>query len=662
VNKISRYDVLRTLARGSSGEVLLAFDPVIQREVALKTLDRDALPAGDVEGEVGRFKREAIAAGRLTHPNIVTVHEYGEAGPLCFIAMEHAQGPTLREYLAAEPVPAAQALEAIARQLFSAMIYAHEQGVLHRDLKPGNVILCGDSAAGAPQVKVLDFGIARIESGHGLAMRGRAVGTPGYTSPEQYRGDPVDGRTDVYSLAVMLFEMMTGRRPFQGGLAQVLQQVTGADAPPASSMRAGLPEGVDALMARALHRDPAVRYACMHEFREAFAATMACAPAPGVDASARRAVASPAIAAPAESDSLATTIGLPQAAPFTAPRTPALARLSAAVQALKASPSGVVATAPRPLVLLLDDEERILGALGALFRHMYDVVACTDGSQALDIVRSRQPHVVVSDQRMPNMLGVDFLRQAREVDPSSVRILLTGYSDLAAIVGSVNDGEIFRFVNKPWNNLDFKDTVAQAVEIALATRHACAGASPEGEATEERRAPQAILVAQKSRELFAIVNDGFGRTRPVCYAGDVAAVLRTIEDQEVAVLLCELDGFEGADLMLKMLKQAHPQIQTVAIGASPDSSGLVSLINEAQILRFMNRPLRLGLLDRALRSALAVHANYKARPVLLQRQKVRTPSAGADSSIGRQILQRLGLLMKLRDSVQGVAGHGRGSA
>lgn len=658
MTKIGRYDILRTLAHAGSGAVLLAFDPVIEREVALKTLDRATLPPGEVEGKVGRFKREAIAAGRLTHPNIVTVHEYGEAGPLCFIAMEHAQGPTLRRYLATDPVPAAATLQAIARQLFSAMIYAHEQGVLHRDLKPANVVLSGDPASPASmQVKVLDFGIARIESGHGLTLGGRVVGTPGYMSPEQYQGDPVDGRTDVYSLGVMLFEMMTGRRPFQGTLQEVLQQAIDREAPLASSIRASLADGADALLARALRRDPAARHASMREFREAFAGLVATA-----DAAALPAAAVQPLPVAAEADSLTATIDLAQARAFVAPRMPAADRLSSAVQAVRASPSAAAAASPRPLVLLLDDEERILGALGALFRHTYDVVACTDGAQALDIVRSRQPLVVVSDQRMPNMPGVEFLRRARELDPSSVRILLTGYSDLAAIVGSVNEGEIFRFVNKPWNNQDIKDTVAQAVEIAQATRHACAGATPAPEATEVHRAPQAILIAQESRELFAIVNDGFGRTRPVCYAADVAGVLRTIEDQEVAVLLCDFDGFEGADVMLKMLKQAHPQIQAVAIAASPDSSGLISLINEAQILRFMTRPLRLGLLDRALRSALAVHANYKDRPVLLQRQVVRSPPGVADSSIGRQILQRLGMLMKPRDGLRGVAGHGTGGA
>jgi DNA-binding NtrC family response regulator len=203
-------------------------------------------------------------------------------------------------------------------------------------------------------------------------------------------------------------------------------------------------------------------------------------------------------------------------------------------------------------------------------------------------------------------------------------------------------------VNKPWSNPDIRDIVAQAVEISLATRHACAGAIPVQEATEDQRAPEAILVAQKSRELFAIVNDGFGRTRPVCYAADVAAVLRTIEDQEVAMVLCELDEFDGADVMLKLLKQSHPQIQTVAVAATSDSASLISLINQAQILRFMTRPLRLGLLERALRSALAVHANYKARPVLSQRQKVQATPEVAESSIGRQILQRLAFLAKSR--------------
>jgi eukaryotic-like serine/threonine-protein kinase len=609
VKKLGRYDILRPIALGATTEILLAFDPQIERQVAIKVLDRTVLSADEMTSMIGRFKREAIAAGRLTHPHIVTVHEYGESGPLSYIVMEHARGPTLREFLDGEPRPPLDTVRAIARQLFSGIIYAHEQGVLHRDLKPGNIVLTGNVAdLMSIGVKVLDFGIARVGPSLGQTVRGRSLGTPGYMSPEQILGETVDGRSDLYSLAVVVAEMLAGRRLFLGDFAPVVRQITNTDAPLLSAMRTGLPAGLDAVMARALQRAPAKRYASVREFRDAFEAVMTpIAPVRLADAS----------------------------------------RLAAGMQAAKALP--VPPPGPgKPVVLFVDDEERILAALTALFRHKYEVLVCTDGAQALKVIAERQPHVVVSDQRMPQMAGVDFLRQAREIDPSSVRILLTGYSDLAAIVGSINDGEIFRFVNKPWSNPDIRDIVAQAVEISLATRHACAGAIPVQEATEDQRAPEAILVAQKSRELFAIVNDGFGRTRPVCYAADVAAVLRTIEDQEVAMVLCELDEFDGADVMLKLLKQSHPQIQTVAVAATSDSASLISLINQAQILRFMTRPLRLGLLERALRSALAVHANYKARPVLSRRQKVQATPEVAESSIGRQILQRLAFLAKSR--------------
>jgi eukaryotic-like serine/threonine-protein kinase len=646
VNKISRYDILRTIAEVDTGQVLLAFDPVIERQVAIKTLDRAGLPAEDTVRTTGRFKREAIAAGRLTHPHIVTVHEYGESGPLCFIVMEYAPGPTLRQHLAKDPTPSPGTLRAIARQLFSAMVYAHEQGVLHRDLKPGNVILAGDAAdAASLRAKILDFGIARVDAALGLTLRGRVVGTPGYMAPEQYRGDAVDGRADIYALGVVLFEMLAGRRPFLGTLGEVVRQAADHEAPRVGSIRPGLPAGLDDVIARALQRDPADRYATMREFQEAFAQVLA----PAAELPPPVAVAAVAAAA---GEPPTITVELPRP-PLARPGLPAAAQLTAAVQGLRLvapAPSGAVAR--RPLVLFLDDEERILSTLSALFRQAYDVVLSSDGEEALRIVKERRPHVVVSDQRMPKMVGVDFLRQARELDPSSVRILLTGYSDLAAIVGSINDGEVFRFVNKPWNNQEFKDTVAQAAEIALATRQACAIPPPSAEATEVRRAPEAILVAQRSRELFAIVNEGFGRTRPVCYAADLSAVLRTIEDQEVAVLVCDLDGFEGAEMMLKMLKQSRPEIQAVALAATSDSESLVSLINQAQIFRFMSRPLRLGLLDRALRSALCVHANYKAKPLLQQRQSVQRRPAVADSSVGRQILQRLGLLAKPRAAAQ----------
>ncbi|MBC5765059.1 protein kinase domain-containing protein [Ramlibacter albus] len=639
--RIDRYEVRKEIAFNGVGEICTAFDPVIERVVVIKTLDRALLPGTDAADMVARFRREAIAGGRLTHPGIVTIYEYGEAGDTCFIAMEHAEGPTLRELLTKQGPLALPMVQAIVRHLFAALIYAHEQGVLHRDLKPANIVLTGpieDTALLRP--KILDFGIARIASKAALTHAGTVFGTPGYMAPEQYRGDPTDPRTDIYALGVMLFEMVTGSRTFQGDFAQVVDQVLNRDAPRARTLRPDVPEALEEVIARALTRDPAGRFANMREFREAFIRAVPVVAPPTADGAVAvaRAAAVAGAGAANVANAAAANIAAPAAA-APAPREGVAATL----------PLRVAVRGPRQKLLLLDDEERILAALSALFRLKYDVITATDGHRALELVREQRPDVIISDQRMPRMLGVDFLRQAREVDPASVRILLTGYSDLAAIVGSINDGEVFRFVNKPWSNQEMKDTVAQAMEIAHATRSAAATRPPAQAtlpATPQQRAGEAIVVAQPGRELFDLISQAFGSTRPVCHAADVAAVMQAVEDEDVAVLLCDLDQMPGADVMLKLLKQSHPRVQSVALAEQSDSEALISLINEAQILRFLNRPLRIGLLDRALRSALAVHGNLKSAPVLEKRQAVAVKEETAATSIGRQILQRLSMLVR----------------
>jgi eukaryotic-like serine/threonine-protein kinase len=301
--------------------------------------------------------------------------------------------------------------------------------------------------------------------------------------------------------------------------------------------------------------------------------------------------------------------------------------------------------AARPTVLFVDDEERILGALGALFRMRFNVLTSSSARDALELVRSKRPHVVVSDQRMPNVTGVEFLRQVKEVDEACVRILLTGYSDLVSIVGSVNEGEVFRFVNKPWINQELRDIVGRAAEIAIASRQAIEGASAAspvpGEAANESAA---VLVATRAREVIEIVGQSNRHPRPLKHATDVDSALQAIQESEVAVLVCDLDSFEGGDVMLKMLKQAHPRIQSVALAGSADSSELIGLINEAQIFRFMARPLRAGLIERAINSGMAAYGNFKAKPALIRRQSVETKPAIAESSIGRMILERIGLI------------------
>jgi serine/threonine-protein kinase len=595
--------------------------------------------------------------------------------------MEHVVGPSLRAYLTDTPMPSIANVHLIARQLFAAMVYAHEQGVLHRDLKPTNIVLANPKGERTTlQAKILDFGIAKVDSAAALTKVGTVMGTPGYMPPEQYMGESIDARADQFSLAVILYEMLAGSRPFQGSLVQVLQQVMQQDAPLLSRSRPDLPQQLDAVFQRALAKKAIDRYESMRAFREAFIVALApevttqntyavifhpqnSAPAQ-TEPEAPTVILTPATAAtPATPAARPTVPSAPSASlppltsrpPVTALARPTLAVPGVALAAMASSlNAGLAAKAgARPRVLFLDDEERILGALSAMFRLSYEVFVCTEGSQALEIVKTKRPHVIVSDQRMPHMLGIDFLRQAREIDASSVRILLTGYSDLAAIVGSINDGEVFRFVNKPWSNQEIKNTISEAIDIALATQEevqSSAATPPPAQHSEVNRASAAILVADAKREVFEHITQAFGRSYPVCHASTVGTVLETLEDEEVAVLIVDMDSFEGASVMLKMLKQAHPQILTIVITASSDSEALIGLINQAQIFRFLNRPLRDGLLDRSIRSALVTFANYKAKPVLLKRHSVEAKPEVAQTSIGHQIMQRLGFLRKLMPS------------
>lgn len=262
------YRVVRTLGAGGMGTVLLAEDTRLGRQVALKRLS-----GPEAETPFGRqqMMREARAAANLSHPHIAAVHDVLDVDGRLVIVFEYVEGETLSARIARGPLPVADALE-IARQLADALDAAHARGIVHRDLKPSNVILTKEG-----QAKVLDFGIARslhrdpaTASHFGTTVPGALIGTPGYAAPEQWLGQPVDGRTDLYGLGVVLFEMITGRRPFAGtnaiGLASAMLQ---SDAPLLSSVTADLVPELDKLIASALARDPADRPMSARAFESA---------------------------------------------------------------------------------------------------------------------------------------------------------------------------------------------------------------------------------------------------------------------------------------------------------------------------------------------------------------------------------------------------------
>ena len=270
--KLGKYPITAVLGEGAMGVVYKGYDPGIGRPVAIKTVRSELLndpfdaapPGDDADGMAARFRNEARAVGRISHPGIVAIYEYGEDAGTAFIAMEFVEGKTLAQLLGSGPLLPEPEILRVMDQLLDALACAHLAGVWHRDIKPANLII---TAGG--RVKVTDFGIARIENA-GLTLVNSQIGTPGYMAPEQYSGDGVDHRADIYACGVLLYRMLTGRKPFEGAAASVMFKVMHNDPlPPSQVEEAGYPTGYDSIIARALARDPAARYASAAEFRRA---------------------------------------------------------------------------------------------------------------------------------------------------------------------------------------------------------------------------------------------------------------------------------------------------------------------------------------------------------------------------------------------------------
>jgi predicted Ser/Thr protein kinase/tetratricopeptide (TPR) repeat protein len=258
--KLGRYEVVRELGKGAMGIVYLAKDPLIGRLVALKTI-RAAAHADDDETKEfqQRFIREAQAAGILNHPAIVTVHDIGQddSTGVSFIAMEYVEGNNLKEVMAQGRALSFEQIADIVAQVAEALDFAHSKGIVHRDVKPANIILIEGQRA-----KITDFGIAKIASGvSNLTTTGQFLGTPNYMAPEQIKGAPVDGRTDIFSLGICLYECLTRRKPFGGdSLTSISYKIVHEPFPPLHEINPQIPEGFADVVATCLAKDPAKRY------------------------------------------------------------------------------------------------------------------------------------------------------------------------------------------------------------------------------------------------------------------------------------------------------------------------------------------------------------------------------------------------------------------
>ena len=210
LTKAGRYNVVRELGRGSMGIVYEGFDPVIGRTIAIKTMLTEGLAPEEFREFRARFQREAQAAGVLSHPNIVNVFDYGEDSGILYLIMEYLEGRSLEKLVEGKKILPIETIIPMCDQVCSALDHAHERGIVHRDIKPANIMILNNG-----MVKVTDFGIAKMVS-MGMTQAGLVLGTPNYMSPEQVKGRQVDGRSDIFSLGVILYNLVTGEKPFPG--------------------------------------------------------------------------------------------------------------------------------------------------------------------------------------------------------------------------------------------------------------------------------------------------------------------------------------------------------------------------------------------------------------------------------------------------------------
>lgn len=284
----------------------------------------------------------------------------------------------------------------------------------------------------------------------------------------------------------------------------------------------------------------------------------------------------------------------------------------------------------RPKVLLLDDDERVLRALSALLKPRFDVFATTNGAKAIDVLRSDFVHLVISDQRMPGLSGVEFLARAKEVAPDTARILLTGYADLDTIIGSINDGEVHKYLTKPWSNAEVLSISEEALNTATAAfaRRAAApsltASSPadcarDGPAQDVREAASCppcpvskaagtkdpLLVVDTEKHIRESLIELTQGKRPILLAKDYADAIVSLRDHPVKLAVCSMPRIDEADaLFLRLIRVLHPELRLILAADSSDVSKLAALINQAKVFRYLPRPISTNKLRLAVTSAL----------------------------------------------------------
>ena len=317
------------------------------------------------------------------------------------------------------------------------------------------------------------------------------------------------------------------------------------------------------------------------------------------------------------------------------------------------------ASVQKARVLFVDDEPRVLTSMRMLFRGAYEMHFAESGAQAIELLRAQPVEVIVSDQRMPGMSGFEFLRAARDINPHAMRILLTGYSDLNAIVGSVNEGEIFRFVNKPWANDVLSATVANAVTAARASLAVAQQPEPVAEVVSQPHAAPAlapaIMVLDDDPQIGHRVQAVLGRDYRVFAARTMEEAVDTLEREHIGVVISD-SRVQGQPVvsLIGLLKQHQPQLVTVILTERADAGAAIELINQGQIYRLLTKPVQEVTCRIMVNSAHKHHQNLLRNPVLQQRYEVEKPVAAPVGEAPPPALKLMDRIRALRSWMTGL--------